>query len=244
VTAAEHLVERFGVDPSRVLGVSQGVDPRCVQTTDLTTRTRICRLWGIDPSAVIVQNCRRFRRQWGSDAVLNAFLEVAVARPATRFVLLGGAADVPEVQAARERVAGAGLANRFTIIDRALSAADYQELARVSDVSLSLMRRGDMRSASVLIHAAAGAAQVLAEHPEFREMERNGFRATFVDLHQPSRVAAAIRAYVDDPLRRQVEAELNRAYVLEHEHQPRQVACILDRIDGVCDRYYARCDSR
>lgn len=242
VTAAEYLVQRFAVEPGRVSGISWGVDPALVESTDRATRERICAAWGLPPDLVIVQNARRFRRLWGCEPVLAAFLELARSTENTHFVLIGGAEGVPEVLDAADRIAAAGLTHRFTVLNRRLSSEEYNELARVTDVAISLMGRGDMRSASVLVHAARGAALVLAEHPEFLRITQDGFRAAFVNPREVASITTAIRKYVDDPSLRQSEAEANRRYVLEHENRERQMERLVARIDAVCDEFYRRRD--
>jgi glycosyltransferase involved in cell wall biosynthesis len=237
-SAVEHLARRFGVSAERVCGVSFGVDPDSVVAISSEERARLCGKWGIDPNRVVVQNCRQFRRRWGCEEALAAFLLLAKERENTHFVLLGGASGVPEMDEARSRIEAAGLQGRFTVLQRRLSLQEYNELAQLSDVSVSLMTRADMRSASVLAHAAAGTPQVIAEHPEYRAMERNGFRATFVDPQDAAAAAAAMREYVDHPLLRQEVGEANRRYTLAHENQPRQLEIIMSRIDEVCRRHY------
>lgn len=242
VTAAEYLVQRFAVEPGRVSGISWGVDPSLVETTDRATRERLCAAWGLPQDRVIVQNARRFRRLWGCAPALEAFLALARSTENTHFLLMGGAEGAPEVLAAADRIAAAGLSHRFTVLNRRLSSEEYNELARVTDVAVSLMSRGDMRSASVLVHAARGAALVLAEHPEFRRIEEDGFRAAFVDPRDVAAITAAIRSYVEDPSLRAAAAAANRRYVLEHENRERQMERLVARIDAVCDEFYRRRD--
>lgn len=239
-TAAAHLERRFGVPAERVFGVCYGIDPALVVTTATEERARICSQWGIDPSAVIVQNVRRFRRPWGSEAALQAFLALGRSQPNLHFVLVGGTAGVPEIAEALRAVESAKLQRRFTVIDRQVTPREYHDLARVTDVAVSLMVRGDMRSASVLTQAATGAALVLAEHPEYRLMEPEGFRATFVDPGDSAAVIAAIAACAASPDWRREQAAANREYILRCENQTLQADRIAARVEAVCDAFYAQ----
>lgn len=105
-----------------------------------------------------------------------------------------------------------------------------------SDVFVSLMGLGDMRSASVLQAACAGAVPVLAEHAEYRELEKLGFRAQFVDPNRPAAVAGAVRLYLENGELVKVTRAANQRYIAQCEDFDTQMGRLLEAIGATSDR--------
>lgn len=238
VFAARHIVERFGLPEANVKAVSWGIDLAESWRAAQTERVRICAKWNIAPEAVIVQNCRRFMPHWGCYAALEAFLRLANDDEQSHFVMLGGRGPLDLINEARQRVSAAGMCNRFTFVDRELGLDEFHELASVSDVFLSLVARGDMRSSSVLQLAAAGAAPVIGDVPEYRLMASQGFSALFPKTDDVDEIVDAVRRYVRSPELRAETSMRNAAYLRVHEDREVQMDALLSLIDGVCGRYY------
>jgi glycosyltransferase involved in cell wall biosynthesis len=100
-------------------------------------------------------------------------------------------------------------------------------------VFVSLLGRGDMRSASVLQAAASGAAPIIADNPEYREMEKMGFQALFVAPGNVEEVIDALRVYLDDP----AKIKSNDDYLARNEDYGTQMTRMLELIECVCERY-------
>ena len=232
-TAARHISERFKVSPEKVKAVSWGVDRKKFQKAEGEERRRICAKWKIDPEATIILNPRRFRPDWGAFVSLEAFLKIASEYPRTHFILFGGLGTQKFTDEARTKIADRGLSSRFTILEGEASLDVCAELMSVSDVFVSLLGRGDMRSASVLQAAASGAAPIIADNPEYREMEKMGFQALFVAPGNVEEVIAAIRVYLDDPDR----LKRNDEYLARYEDYETQMTRMLELIESVCERY-------
>lgn len=237
-TAAQHLIDRFGLPESKVKAVSWGIELAESTRATPTERARICAKWGIDRGAVIVQNCRRFMPHWGCFTALDAFLRLAADEEGAHFVLLGGRGTQELMSEARRRVEAAGRSAQFTLIDRELKIDEFHELAAISDIFVSLVPRGDMRSSSVLQLAAAGAAPVIGDVAEYRLMAELGFSALFPQADNVEQVVEAVRRYLRLPELRAETAQRNAAYLHAHEDRETQMDALLALIDDVCRRYY------
>ncbi len=236
-TAARHISKRFGVPEERVQPLSWGVDRKTFRRADDSRRHAICARWNIDPAATILLNPRRFRPDWGAFVALEAFLQIAAEEPFTHFILFGGHNTEDFTKQARDRVAEKGLSTRFTLLEGNAPVDVCAELMSVSDIFVSLLGRGDMRSASVLQAAAAGAAPVLSDLPEYREMERLGFVGLFVEPDNTDEVVKALRVYLREPAKARDTVAANHVYLAEHEDYPVQMDKLLGLIAGVCSRY-------
>jgi len=239
IMAARHLSRRYGISADRVHAVSWGVDPSLFRRATSEERAEICCRYDIDPRSTIVLNVRRFQQLWGSRTALEAFLKLAAERADTHFVLFGGAGLEEEVHQAGTRIAEARLSQRFTLLEGNTPLMECAKLMSVADVFTSLMGRGDMRSASILQAMAAGGAPVIADLPEYREMERLGFAARFVSPADSTDTVAALRSLLDDPQRRQRMVEQNQRYIEEYEAADRQMDKLLQLIDSASLPYRA-----
>ena len=236
-TAARHVCERFKVSPDKVKAVSWGVDREKFKRAEGEQRLRVCANWRIDPAATVILNPRRFRPDWGAFVSLAAFLEIAAEDPNTHFIMFGGLGTKQFTDEARTKIEESGFSSRFTILEGNASLDVCAELMSVSDIFVSLLGRGDMRSASVLQAAAAGAAPIIADNPEYREMEQTGFRALFVAPGNVEEVINAIRVYLDDPAMARAVVAGNAEYAARHEDYGTQMDQMLSLIEDVCERY-------
>jgi glycosyltransferase involved in cell wall biosynthesis len=88
--------------------------------------------------------------------------------------------------------------------------------------------RFDMRSASVLQGVACALVPVLSDHPEYREMKRQGFDAVFVPPGDANALACAMSTVLSDLPRYDAMVRGNLAYVTEHEDFERQMSRLLE----------------
>ena len=231
-TAKSYLSERFGVDGERVEPVSWGVDLSTIAPLTSEDRRRICEQNGIPDDVPIVFNARRFRRQWGSEVVLSSFLKVATLHPRCHFVLLSGPGGQLEASWARDLICASGLGDRFRLIDHEVDVGEYNSLASLADVFVSVMCRGDMRSSSVLQCAAAGAAPVIGHSPEYRYLAGLGFSAELVDSGDPTRIGdAVVRLLSSEAIRRNM-AEKNLRYIVANEDRVKLLDLMLEMCLG------------
>lgn len=237
VVAARHIRERYRVPEARIHAVSWGVDRNMFRRANENQRRRICRKFGIDPTAMIFMNVRRFQPAWGCDTALEAFSQFAQEDSSSHFIMLGGAGSAPLVRDARKQLVEGGLEHKFTLFENDIPLADCAELMSVSDVFVSLPRTRDMRSASVLQAASAGGAPILSEQAEYREMEHLGFMALFVDPEDAGSVLNALRLYANNSELRTSTVAQNQEYLAEHEDHHGQMVKLLDLLNDTCKLY-------
>jgi len=239
-SAARHIRERFGLAPEKVQPVPWGVDRQRFKKADARRRQSLCAKWGIDPGATIFLNPRRFRPMWGAFVSLEAFMRLAAELPSSHFILLGGISSEDYMLQAKAELEKERLLNRFTLLDGNVSLDVCAELMSISDVFVSLLGRGDMRSSSVLQAAAAGGVPVVSDNPEYREMERLGFAGLFVRPDSVEDVLRALRFFVQNPEKASEMAALNGTYIAKHEDYHKQMDKMLSLIDAVCADYAGR----
>lgn len=233
VTAAEQIRRRFDLPEGKVIPLSWGLDLAMFRPSGPERAAAIRARLGIAPGATVLLNSRRFKPLWGAFEALEAFLRVAARRPEIHCVLLGGRGTEPETAAARRKVEAAGLGARFTLFQGDVPLEECADVMAISTLFLSLRSAGDMRSASVLQGAAAGAVPILVDTPEYRTMEREGFQARFVARAAPDDIAGAIDELLADPARRAAVVASNRRHLELHEDKTRQMDRLLALIDGL-----------
>ena len=233
-TAVSRLVKDLGADAASVTPVSWGADLSLFERADSESRNTLLTELGFSDDAVVVMNCRRFLPLWGAKEVLGAFVDAAQRMPETRFILLGGAGSEMHVEQARAVVKAKDLTDRFYFVDGNISLERCAELMSVSDVSVSLLGTGDMRSSSVLQAAAAGGVPVLAESMEYRHMADAGFQAIFVKRGDHKEITDVIENLAQNQELRNRIRQQNRRYLLDNEDAPRQMQRLLDLIAAVC----------
>ena len=238
-TAAHHISERFGVALDKIHPVSWGVDTQVFRRAEGDHRKAICAKWGIDPQASIVLNPRRFRPDWGAFVALEAFIRIASENPNTHFILFGGKNTEDFTRQAQNQVDEKGLSSRFTFLLGDAPISICSELMSIANIFVSLLGLGDMRSASVLQAVASGAAPVISDLPEYREMEKLGFAAMFVRPERVDDCVKALESLVRNPEKVREIVGRNESYIARHEDHSRQMEKMLNLITEVCARYRA-----
>lgn len=236
-TAASHLASRFGIPPGRIRTISWGVDRPRFRRADAERRAAVLSRFGIDPTRRLFLNVRRFLPIWGCDVALEAFRRYAREDPGAHFAMLGGSGTEALVREARKSLRASGLEGRFTLFEGDTPFDDCVDLMAASDVFLSLMRVPDMRSFSILQGASAGGVPMLSDQAEYREMERDGFRALFVDPLDADDVVAALRDIAARPRLAEEIRAANKRYIDEHEDHEIQMARLREAIEEVCGKY-------
>lgn len=234
---AHHICERFNIPASKVRAVSWGVDRELFKKADEGRREAICLKWGIDRRWRIILNSRRFHPMWGCFVALDAFKRLANEMPAIHFIMLGGVLTEPYVQQARAEITKAGLSSRFSIMEGDVPLNIVAELMSISDIFVSLLGRGDMRSGSVLQATAAGGIPVISDLPEYREMGRLGFSGFFVNPEKAEDVLEALRFCLKHPERMSEIRIQNDAYIAKYEDNKKQMDMLLRMIEEVCLKY-------
>lgn len=236
-TGAHHICERFNIPASKVRAVSWGVDRELFKKADERRREAICLKWGIDPRSRIILNSRRFHPMWGCFMALDAFTRLANEIPAIHFIMLGGVRTEPHMQQARVEITKAGLSSRFSFIEGDVPLNIVAELMSISNIFVSLLGRGDMRSGSVLQATAAGGIPVISDLPEYREMGRLGFSGFFVNPEKAEDVLKALLFCLQHPEKMREIRIQNDDYIAKYEDNKKQMDELLRMIEEVCLKY-------
>lgn len=232
ISAGKFIKTQFHVGESAIYPVSWGVDQKQFVRASDEERVGTCQRYNIRPDSTIVMNVRRFNPAWGSNIALEAFLRLSEQDENYHFILLGNSFSKEYLVKEKARIAPCRAA-RFTFFEDEISLQQCADLMAVSDIFTSLMQKNDMRSASILQATACGAAPVLAEQAEYREMERLGFSARFVKPYSVEDVAEAIRLFANQPQLRENTAKQNFRYIGEHEDGERNFKRMFAKITAL-----------
>jgi hypothetical protein len=233
--AAQFIADTYGVPRSRMYehGGFWELDPTRFSPAAAEQRASIRSRHSIPSDALLILNARRCHPAWGGDIAVDAFLAYAHENDQAWFVLIGG--DGGEIATARRRIAEQKLERRFVILEGEVPLATWSEIASVSDIYVSLMRENDLRPlAGVLEPASAGAAPILTDQGEYRDMEKLGFSAIFV-RPEVTDVVVALRRYAGSRELREQTTAANFDYVQRHENGAEQITTLLERVRRICE---------
>lgn len=228
--ARVHIIDHFGVAPTKVLPLSHGVDLALFSPVSLEERRALRARYRLPAEAVILINSRRYRPPWGSDLVLDVFLTLAESRKDVHFVIVGGKGSDTAIQAAENAIGSLGLADRFTIFRDDVPLSTYAELHQASDIMLSLIKKRDMGSLGVLQGAFAGCAPILSQQPEYTALADVGFACLYANVNNREDVLEKITAYLASPDLRQEHANRNHDMILEKFERRTRMDAMLSSI--------------
>jgi glycosyltransferase involved in cell wall biosynthesis len=233
--AARYIADTYGVPRSSMYehGGFWELDRTRFAPATAEQRASIRSRHSIPSDALLILNARRCHPAWGGDIAVDAFLAYARENDNAWFVLIGG--DGGEITTARRWIAEQNLDRRFVIFEGEVPLSTWSEIASVSDIYVSLMRESDLRPlAGVLEPASAGAAPILTDQGEYRDMETLGFSAIFV-RSEASEVVDALRRYADSRELREETIAANFDYVQRYENGAEQITALLERIHRICE---------
>lgn len=229
--AKGYISANYRIPEKKIVPISWGVDIDKIKGFS-KQKYRIRGKYGIDKGKKVVMNIRRFIPLWGSDEVLNVFCDLA-EDPQVHFVLLGGENVKKFVDDAKKEINEKELGSRFTIFDYNIELDEVLELMAISDVFVSLMHKGDMRSFSVLQATLACGVPVISDAHEYREMEKKGFKAIFVSPTDHEKVVSEIKNLLNNKDRRERIRQDNEEYMMNNEDYQKQMERLLSEINKV-----------
>jgi glycosyltransferase involved in cell wall biosynthesis len=238
-SSVSHLVTRYGIPSRKIRVISWGVDRLLFRRATAPRRKEVLARFGVDPECDLFLNVRRFLPIWGCHIAMEAFRRYAKENPRAHFAMLGGTGTAELVREARKRLRAEGIEDRFLLFEGDTPFSDCVDLMSVAEAYVSLMLVPDMRSFSILQAAAAGGVPILSYQPEYREMERMGFCALFVDPRNPESVAETMRECVRNGRKAEEIRQNNETYIAKHEDQEVQMQQLRAAIEEVC-RVYGR----
>lgn len=180
-------------------------------------RPEIRARYNIPDEAKIVFNARRFKPlYWGPEG-FRACLDIARKRPDVWFVFIEGIANARYARLIHRqlRKESREIASRFILLPGERPFQEMLDLFSISDVFLSLFKKGDMRSATVLQGIAMGVVPVLADNEEWRLLQSQGMEAFIVDPDKRNELVKTILKALD--AQKETIAETNRNYIENNE---------------------------
>jgi glycosyltransferase involved in cell wall biosynthesis len=222
---ARLLVERFGVDPRRVLASRGAVDPAAFAPEGPDLRAELGLAPG-QPTAGIVARVKADRRH---QDLVEAFRAVAAGIPEARLVVVGRGEGL---DALRARVAAAGLEERVIFAGYrtgpALAAA-YRTL----DAKVLLAEGNDGTCRALLEAMACGRAAVAYRFGAPAETVVDGVTGRLVEEGHVAGLAGALAQILGDPARARAMGLAGRARALElhgEERRAIEVEAFLERV--------------
>ncbi|WP_149497488.1 glycosyltransferase family 4 protein [Roseiconus lacunae] len=158
----------------------------------------------------------RIAPEKGLHRLVEAFEAIAAKRPHVTLHAAGwlGEANRPYLQTIRDRLAKAGLTDRFTYHGSPDLDAKVQFLQEM-DLLCVPTEYEDPKGLFVLEALAAGTPVVMPEHGAFGELIRSTGGGTLVPPHEIDALAEAIITLIDQPDRREQMADQGRQGVYE-----------------------------
>jgi len=211
-SSVKYLIERFDLVPNKVKAISWGVDGKLFYPRSAAEKNVLKEKYRIDPNKKVIVNVRRFNLAWGSQIVLDVFMEIAARDKNTHFIIIPGQKE--NIDDAIRAIDEAGLQKSFTVFTEYLDLASYAEVISSADIFVSFMLKKDMRSASILQATACGCVPILSAQDEYGEMINEGFKAILVPFGDKKSAEQGILRYLqDEPL--MLEVRINNLEYIE-----------------------------
>lgn len=198
-TVKRKLVERWGLDPTKISVVRNGADVDLFLEERPTEGVRARFGLGSGP---VVTFTGSFQPWHGVDLILEAFRLVSARLPQAQMLFVGDGGLRPELE---QRVRDYGLQSRVVFTGR-VSHEDVASLLRVSDVA-AIYHRGEAAEIvetplKLFEYMAAGRAIIAPSVPNMRHILEHERSALLVPPDQPPALADSIvRLLLDENLR-------------------------------------------
>jgi glycosyltransferase involved in cell wall biosynthesis len=234
VTSVDYIIKNYKVKKEKVIAIPWGVNIKEFFNFTAKYRSGLYTKYKIDQEKIVLMNVRRFSPTWGSNEVLNVFIKLAKKYINLHFIILGGGVRERTLLAI-EKIKNNNLNDRFLVFTSEIEYKEFVDLILVSDVFVSLMHEGDMRSSSVMQATYACGVPVVSDLEEYRLIEKNGFKAIFVDPNNTDEVVKAIEKFMVDSNLRSEFSDKNKKYIEKYENYDRQMMKMLKYINKQCE---------
>lgn len=136
--------------------------------------------YNINSDEFIIINIRRFQNGWGADILTDVFLKLAEHNSNFKIILITGGIETGGNNHLN-RIRNSQHKNSFIIFNSSVTIEEYRDLLVMSDLGVSTVLNGDMRSWSVMQAAAVGLPLVMNKTKEYINLQNDGFDAFFLD---------------------------------------------------------------
>jgi hypothetical protein len=139
----------------------------------------IKKYYNINYDSFVIFNLRRFQDGWGASVITDSFIELAKKSDKFKFILILESVNKKN-EIYLKKIRSENLMNSFLIFYKSITKEIYRDLLVISDLGVSIMEKGDMRSESILNAASVGLPIVMNESEEFKLLKSSGFNAQFI----------------------------------------------------------------
>lgn len=188
--------------------------------------------YGIKDSEKVIFNVRRFQKKWGSTEAAEAFKILAKRNKNFKFILVAGEGAVANqlLKDAEKQFDQENIRDQFIIFYNHISLEEYSELLVLTDVALSIMHAGDMRSASIMMAVTANCLPVISKQAEYYVMQEEGFKCQFVDYDDIEAIVSACEKYIFDEQFAAETLRQNQLFLDKFPDNDKFLELLLDKI--------------
>jgi glycosyltransferase involved in cell wall biosynthesis len=204
--------------PHRIVTLSGGADAEAFRPVGADPAIR--RALGGEDGRPLIGMVSGLRVMKGHGVVIDAMARLARAGVRPRLVLVGRGPMEPAI---RQAIAQAGLGAQITL---AGFAADLPATMAALDLAVYAPLESEGMSRVVFEYLAAGRPLLASRVGVVPEVLVDGEHAALVPAGDPAALAAALRALLDDPARRQRLGEAGRRLVVERFSGARVAAAL------------------
>ncbi|MGD9904523.1 MAG: glycosyltransferase family 4 protein [Vicinamibacterales bacterium] len=219
-------IARAGVDPAKLVPLYNGIDLSSF-TADDARAAAVRAEFGWGPQTPVVGLFGQLLPHKGHATLIDAVPTILRHVPDARFVFVGALENPPYEAALRERIAAAGLADRFTFTGW---RTDVPHVMRAVDVLVVPTTSQEPAALSLMEGMAMGRPLVASRTGGTPELIVDGETGLIFPPGDAAALADATAALLGDPARRRQMGEAGRARMERHFTVERHV-------DGMFDLY-------
>lgn len=217
-TALHIFAKEFGIEKKHFLRTAwQQKNIATLLNYDHGNSMTVRKKYNIPENAKVVFHARRFKPQYWAMQGFDACLKIAKECNDTWFIFIEGTSNKRHFNPALKKLSreSHSISSRFIMLSGEVPFNTILDLFSISDIFLSLRKRGDMRSATVIQGAAMGCIPVLAEYEEWETLIKNGFHAILVDPDNLGDLIQGLHKALGS--KKEVFKKINDKYLRENE---------------------------
>ena len=211
--AKSYLNNNFTIKDDFQFLLSDGIDTLPENISYNKTQIRLIRNnYNIKKDEYVIMNLRRFQVGWGINEITNSILENSPTLDSFKIILIEGDYNFGNKQYINSLKQSSAWSN-IIYIEGSVSKEEYFDLIKISDVGISIMDSGDMRSDSIMLAATLGLPIIMNKNIEFLNLSKRGFHAFFIDELDRNDLFKLLLYLKNNPTIRRKYAENNEDFI-------------------------------
>lgn len=179
-TYAKHFInENYKISNNKLFVFDVIPDQYIFKNKEYFDINSIKKNYNINFDSFVVFNLRRFQDGWGASIITDSFIELAKKSDKYKFILVLESINQKN-EIYLNKIKNENVMSSFLIFTQSVTKEVYRDLLVISEIGVSIMENGDMRSASILNAASVGLPIVMNESKEFKLLKSSGFNAQFI----------------------------------------------------------------